>query len=310
MDPNNQTPQASQPEQQSQFVPPVNQVPTQPTVSAPPTMPPQLVPASQDPGKTLGTLSVALFWLSLIATTLGIIGLIKSKKAGYKNTRAIIGIILSLIVFIISAVTVVRFLTSDSFKQAYCKDYPTDSTCKTVTSSTSDSNSASSNTDTSLKLYKSTALGFELKVPASWESNQIPYESTTQALQVRSGDPASGGLRRIDAVLAYCTPAKQTLTTAAFTAEFQQLYDGNVQSKIQGETYQPFKSFTVNGYPAVQLDYSNTEPGAEERHQDTAFLTKNGTTICHVGISDTNSELPGPAIFDKADEIVGSFKLL
>ncbi len=65
------------------------------TSSAPQSHAPQAAPAGQDfPGKTLGIvgLIVAIFF-NLIGLIISIIAFNQSKKAGYKNTPALAGII-------------------------------------------------------------------------------------------------------------------------------------------------------------------------------------------------------------------------
>ncbi len=65
------------------------------TSSAPQSRAPQAAPAGQDfPGKTLGIvgLIVAIFF-NLIGLIISIIAFNQSKKAGYKNTPALAGII-------------------------------------------------------------------------------------------------------------------------------------------------------------------------------------------------------------------------
>lgn len=59
-------------------------------------------PAQQDPGKVMGILSIVFpfVFLGLVGLILGIIGLNKSKKAGFKNTPAVIGIVLSVLAII------------------------------------------------------------------------------------------------------------------------------------------------------------------------------------------------------------------
>ncbi|MBP2414541.1 hypothetical protein JOF48_003340 [Arthrobacter stackebrandtii] len=55
-----------------------------------------------DPGKTLGIISIILPFvgLGLVGLILGIIGKVKSKKAGFKNTPALVGIIISVVAII------------------------------------------------------------------------------------------------------------------------------------------------------------------------------------------------------------------
>lgn len=62
--------------------------------------------AAVDPGKTLGILSIVLPFvgLGLVGLILGIIGKVKSKKAGFKNTPALVGIIISIVAIIATIV--------------------------------------------------------------------------------------------------------------------------------------------------------------------------------------------------------------
>ena len=85
----NQAPQPSQP-----------QVPQQPTVT-----PPQ----GSDPGKTLAIVGLVLGFigLSLIGLILSIVSKKKSSKAGFKNTVALIGIILNSIFIFLTIVVII-----------------------------------------------------------------------------------------------------------------------------------------------------------------------------------------------------------
>ncbi|AIY00362.1 hypothetical protein ART_0763 [Arthrobacter sp. PAMC 25486] len=62
-----------------------------------------------DPGKTLGILSVILPFvgLGLVGLILGIIGKVKSKKAGFKNTPALVGIIIGIVAIIATIIAVI-----------------------------------------------------------------------------------------------------------------------------------------------------------------------------------------------------------
>ncbi|MFZ1258650.1 MAG: DUF4190 domain-containing protein [Candidatus Saccharimonas sp.] len=78
----------------------------------PTTQAPAAVPvAAEDPGKTLGIVSLvtSLLGVSLVGLITGIIGRKKSKAAGYKNNMALAGIILS-IVGMVTAVTMIIVL--------------------------------------------------------------------------------------------------------------------------------------------------------------------------------------------------------
>lgn len=96
--------------------PPVEPQPqvTQPTPPAPAPapvvgMPPapsapygQMPVAGDDPGKTLGILSLCLSIFGIVGVILGIIGLVKSKSAHKSGILSIAGIILSVIFIILS----------------------------------------------------------------------------------------------------------------------------------------------------------------------------------------------------------------
>ncbi len=91
--------------QQPQYTP-------QPAPATPP-LAPAAQPVGEDPGKTLGIVSLvtSLLGLGLIGLITGIIAKKKSSAAGYKNTMALVGIIIStlsmialLIIFIFAIV--------------------------------------------------------------------------------------------------------------------------------------------------------------------------------------------------------------
>ena len=66
-----------------------------------PPQPPQqpyAMPATEDPGRTLGIIGLILsFFTALIGMVVSIIAFRQSKKAGFKNTPALIGIIIGAI---------------------------------------------------------------------------------------------------------------------------------------------------------------------------------------------------------------------
>lgn len=76
-------------------------------------------PAGEDPGKTLGIVGLILsFFTAIIGLIVSAVALNKSKKAGFKNTPALVGIIIGAlgtigaIIAIIFAVTVVGAVAS------------------------------------------------------------------------------------------------------------------------------------------------------------------------------------------------------
>ena len=77
---------------------------------------PYAAPAAEDPGRTLGIVGLVLsFFTAIIGLIISIVALRKSKKAGFKNTPALIGIIvgiLSTVVAIIIAVVSIAAFTA------------------------------------------------------------------------------------------------------------------------------------------------------------------------------------------------------
>jgi len=60
-----------------------------------PGQPEPLLPAGKNPGKTLGIIGFVLaFFISILGLILSIVGLVKSRKAGFKNPLAIAGIVI------------------------------------------------------------------------------------------------------------------------------------------------------------------------------------------------------------------------
>jgi hypothetical protein len=91
--PSQPSPYQPSPYQPSPYQPPPNQPPPY-SAQAPYTMPPQ----AQDPGKTLGIIGLVLsFFTALIGMIISIIAFRSSKKAGFKNTPALAGIIIGAI---------------------------------------------------------------------------------------------------------------------------------------------------------------------------------------------------------------------
>ena len=80
--------------------------------AAPPPMPapapgtPQAAPPGTDyPGKTLGIVGLILvFFTSVIGLIISAVALSQSKKAGYKNTPALVGVILGIISAVIGII--------------------------------------------------------------------------------------------------------------------------------------------------------------------------------------------------------------
>jgi hypothetical protein len=67
---------------------------------------PSPVSSNDDPGRTLGILSLIFaFILPIIGIIVGIVGLRKSKAAGYKNNVALAGLIISFITTVLILVT-------------------------------------------------------------------------------------------------------------------------------------------------------------------------------------------------------------
>ena len=102
--PDQPNPNQPPPNQPPPNQPPPNQPPGQPAGSyyqqpeQPPGQPAGTYyqqPVAEDPGKTLGIVGlVGAFILPLVGMIISIVGLRRSKQAGFKNTPALIGIIL------------------------------------------------------------------------------------------------------------------------------------------------------------------------------------------------------------------------
>ena len=83
--------------------------------AAPPPMPapapgtPQAAPPGTDyPGKTLGIVGLILvFFTSVIGLIISAVALSQSKKAGYKNTPALVGVILGIISAVIGIIVAI-----------------------------------------------------------------------------------------------------------------------------------------------------------------------------------------------------------
>ena len=112
----NQTPNFAPQTDQPTPQPPVTPVP-QPAV-------PVATPQASDPGKTLAIVGIVLgvIGLSLIGLILSIIAIVKSSKAGFKNTLAIVGIVLNSIFIFIALIFLVITLTAYNGIQSLAKD--------------------------------------------------------------------------------------------------------------------------------------------------------------------------------------------
>ncbi len=117
MDNNNQPLPQSQPEVNQASVGTSN---IAQSVNTSPSMP----SSSADPGKTLGIIGLVLaFVSSLLGMIISIIALSKSKKAGYKNTPALLGIIVGSVLFLLSAVFLVWFVSHAISTSSACSQY-------------------------------------------------------------------------------------------------------------------------------------------------------------------------------------------
>jgi hypothetical protein len=112
------------------YQPPQGYPPQQPPQGYPPQQPPQGYPpgyagqpaaypmqaAAEDPGKTLGIIGLVLsFFTALIGMIISIVALLRSRKAGFKNTPAIAGIVIGGLVtvfWIIAAIVFIAALVS------------------------------------------------------------------------------------------------------------------------------------------------------------------------------------------------------
>ncbi|MCU1573380.1 MAG: hypothetical protein JWO93_1462 [Micrococcaceae bacterium] len=79
---------------------------------------------TQDPGKVYGIISIILPFVGfgLVGLVLGIIGRIKSKRAGYKNVLALVGIILGAISVVVGILIIVAVVTALTQFGQLCND--------------------------------------------------------------------------------------------------------------------------------------------------------------------------------------------
>ena len=69
-------------------------------------------PPASYPGKTLGIVGLVLAIVGggLLGLILSIVALVQSKKAGFKNTPALVGVIIGAIVTVIAIVSIIAFV--------------------------------------------------------------------------------------------------------------------------------------------------------------------------------------------------------
>ena len=79
------------------------------------------------PGKTMGIVALILsFFVQLVALILGIIALVQSKKAGYKNTPAVWAIIISSVLMVVGIIIAVTIISGAiAAGAALCAEYGT-----------------------------------------------------------------------------------------------------------------------------------------------------------------------------------------
>jgi hypothetical protein len=88
-------------------------VPSQPTPppaypSAPPAAPAAAAPGAPIPGKTLGIVAlIVAFFANIIGLILGIVALVQSRKAGYKNTPAVWAIIVGAVLAVVWIIVII-----------------------------------------------------------------------------------------------------------------------------------------------------------------------------------------------------------
>ena len=92
---------------------PADNTPPPPYQAAPPA-PAGVAPGAPIPGKTLGIVAlIVAFFANVIGLILGIVALVQSRKAGYKNTPAvwaiIVGAVLAVVAIILTIVLVALF---------------------------------------------------------------------------------------------------------------------------------------------------------------------------------------------------------
>jgi len=129
MEPNSQPPQSTPTPPETPIIPPIEPTPVESPAPAPfvvPETPAAVVdpvpptgtlaaPTSADPGKTMGIVGLVLaFLVSVAGIIVSAIALHKSKKAGYKNTIALVGLIISIVGTVVgiglySAITIVAY---------------------------------------------------------------------------------------------------------------------------------------------------------------------------------------------------------
>ncbi|HWI32202.1 MAG TPA: DUF4190 domain-containing protein [Microbacterium sp.] len=80
--------------------------------AAPPPAPTGAPVSPTIPGRTLGIVALILaFFVQLVALILGIIALVQSKKAGYKNTPAVWAIIVSSVLMVVGIIIAIALIT-------------------------------------------------------------------------------------------------------------------------------------------------------------------------------------------------------
>ncbi len=87
----------------------------EPTPATPAPAPPAAAApvAAANPGKTLGIVALILaFFFQLVSLILGFVALSQSKKAGQKNTPALVAVILSIVFIVLGIIGLIVFLAA------------------------------------------------------------------------------------------------------------------------------------------------------------------------------------------------------
>lgn len=93
--------------------PPGGYPPQPPPDGYPPQQPYTMSPPAGDPGRTLGIIGLILsFFTALIGMIVSLIALRQSKKAGFKNTPALVGVIIGAIGTVIGIIVAIVVITA------------------------------------------------------------------------------------------------------------------------------------------------------------------------------------------------------
>lgn len=278
---------------------------------------PHPTPAAADPGKTLGIISLitSIVGFGVAGIVLGIIGRVKSKKAGHKNGLALAGIIVGIVMTIASLIIAVTLVAPKLKVAEKCIDSSSDTvfvdgkfySCKSVSGlrdlinyeSTKEALGKTNIKDTPVTLVGNTVESacFTFKMPSQYE-----YEINPESIECKAAIRLKGG-DSLSQINIQAQVGEDTVESALDKAE---------EAAKQAGKHDSFKGerVSINGQEAAVV---YVEGGAYQLLQALYFIPDNNRAFALDTRNITSYIINGPAynsaLKDVIDEVAQSFKI-